>query len=293
MESTKRAFLSSKNISINMNKIGAIILGNLLCSIAINGFFIPNKLLSGGVGGVSIMIYYLTQIPTGLLIFLINIPIFLIGMRIVDKEFAAYSFISMFCLSFLMEITTGINKHIVLDDIILAAIFGAILNGIGMGILFRSRVSQGGLDIIAAIFKKKYSINVGTGLMLFNTVIVAVASTLFGLKPAMYTLIAMYVAYQVVDKVQEGLNQKKNVMIVSDKAEVMAEVIMDKLNRGVTFLQAEGGYSKSNKKVIYCILTTTQIAKLKEIIEEHDPKAFMAIQGIQEVQGSGFRNIGI
>ncbi|WP_249168673.1 YitT family protein [Alkaliphilus sp. B6464] len=276
-----------------MNKIGAIILGNLLCSIAINGFFIPNKLLSGGVGGVSIMIYYLTQIPTGLLIFLINIPIFLIGMRIVDKEFAAYSFISMFCLSFLMEITTGINKHIVLDDIILAAIFGAILNGIGMGILFRSRVSQGGLDIIAAIFKKKYSINVGTGLMLFNTVIVAVASTLFGLKPAMYTLIAMYVAYQVVDKVQEGLNQKKNVMIVSDKAEVMAEVIMDKLNRGVTFLQAEGGYSKSNKKVIYCILTTTQIAKLKEIIEEHDPKAFMAIQGIQEVQGSGFRNIGI
>jgi len=276
-----------------MNKIGAIILGNLLCSIAINGFFIPNKLLSGGVGGVSIMIYYLTQIPTGLLIFLINIPIFLIGMRIVDKEFAAYSFISMFCLSFLMEITTGINKYIVLDDIILAAIFGAILNGIGMGILFRSRVSQGGLDIIAAIFKKKYSINVGTGLMLFNTVIVAVASTLFGLKPAMYTLIAMYVAYQVVDKVQEGLNQKKNVMIVSDKAEVMAEVIMNKLNRGVTFLQAEGGYSKSNKKVIYCILTTTQIAKLKEIIEEHDPKAFMAIQGIQEVQGSGFRNIGI
>lgn len=293
MESTKRAFLSSKNVSVNMNKIGAIILGNLLCSIAINGFFIPNKLLSGGVGGVSIMIYYLTQIPTGLLIFLINIPIFLIGMKIIDKEFAAYSFISMFCLSFLMEITTGINKYIVLDDIILAAIFGAILNGIGMGILFRSRVSQGGLDIIAAIFKKKYSINVGTGLMLFNTVIVAVASTLFGLKPAMYTLIAMYVAYQVVDKVQEGLNQKKNVMIVSDKAEVMAEVIMDKLNRGVTFLQAEGGYSKSNKKVIYCILTTTQIAKLKEIIEEHDPNAFMAIQGIQEVQGSGFRNIGI
>ncbi|MBU5675361.1 YitT family protein [Alkaliphilus sp. MSJ-5] len=293
MESTKRAFLSSKNISINMNKIGAIILGNLLCSIAINGFFIPNKLLSGGVGGVSIMIYYLTQIPTGFLIFLINIPIFLIGMRIVDKEFAAYSFISMFFLSFLMEITTGIDKYIVLDDIILAAIFGAILNGVGMGILFRSRVSQGGLDIIAAIFKKKYNINVGTGLMLFNTVIVAVASTLFGLKPAMYTLIAMYVAYKIVDKVQEGLDQKKNVMIVSDKAEEMAEVIMDKLNRGVTFLQAEGGYSKSNKKVIYCILTTTQIAKLKEIIEQHDPKAFMTIQSIQEVQGTGFRNIGI
>lgn len=293
MDSTRGAFLSSRNVSVNAKKLIAIIIGNLFCAIALNGFFIPNKLLSGGVGGVSIMIYYLTQIPTSLLIFLINIPIFLIGIRIIDKEFIAYSFISMFCLSFLIEITTGIDKYIILDDIILAAIFGAIFNGLGMGILFRNRLSQGGLDIIAAILKKKYNINVGTGLMLFNTVIVIIASTLFGLRPAMYTLIAMYIAYQIVDKVQEGFDQKKNVMIVSDRAEEMAEVIMDELNRGVTFLQAEGGYSKSNKKVIYCILTTTQIAKLKEIIEKHDPKAFMTIQSIQEVQGTGFRNIGI
>lgn len=293
MDSTRGAFTSSKNVSVNVSKLGAIVIGNLLCAIALNGFFIPNKLLSGGVGGLSIMIYFLTQIPTSILIFLINIPIFLVGMRIIDKEFIGYSFISMFCLSFLMEITTGIGKYLVLDDIILASIFGAIFNGLGMGILFRNRVSQGGLDIIAAIFKKKYSINVGTGLMAFNTCIIAIASTLFGLKPAMYTLIAMYIAYQIVDKVQEGIDQKKNVMIVSDKAEEMADVIMSTLNRGVTFLQAEGAYSKCNKKVIYCILTTTQISKLKEIIEEYDPKAFMTIQSIQEVQGTGFKNIGI
>jgi len=293
LDSTRGAFISSKNVSINVNKLGAIILGNTLCSIALNGFFIPNKLLSGGVGGISIMIYFLTQIPTSLLIFLINIPIFLIGMKIIDKEFAAYSFISMLFLSFSMELTADIGKYIVLDDIVLAAVFGAIFNGLGMGILFRSRVSQGGLDIIAAILKKKYNINVGTGLMVFNTFIVAIASTLFGLKPAMYTLIAMYIAYQIVDKVQEGIDAKKNVMIVSDRAEEMADVIMNKLNRGVTFLQAEGGYSKSNKKVIYCILTTTQISKLKEIIEQYDPKAFMTIQSIQEVQGTGFKNIGI
>lgn len=293
MDSTKGASLSSKHISVNMSKLGAIIIGNLFCSIALNGFFIPNKLLSGGVGGVSIMIYYLTRIPTSILIFLINIPIFLIGMKIIDREFTAYSFLSMFCLSFLMEITTGVDKYIVLDDTILAAIFGAIFNGFGMGILFRNRVSQGGLDIIAAILKKKYNINVGTGLMIFNTVIVVLSSTLFGLKPAMYTLIAMYIAYQVVDRVQIGLDEKKNVMIVSDRAEEMAEVIMNKLNRGVTFLQAEGGYSKSNKKMIYCILTTTQIGKLKEIIEQYDPNAFMTIQSIQEVKGSGFRNMGI
>ncbi len=293
MEITKRDIFSSKNVSVDISKLGAIIIGNLLCSIALNGFFIPNKLLSGGVGGISIMIYYLTQIPTSLLIFAINIPIFLIGMRIIDKEFIAYSFISMVFLSFSVELTAGIGQYIVLDDIILSAVFGAIFNGVGMGILFRSRVSQGGLDIIAAIFKKKYNINVGTGLMAFNTLIVVIASTLFGLEPAMYTLISMYIGYQIVDKVQEGLDQKKNVMLVSDNAEEIAEVIMKKLNRGVTFLQAEGAYSKSNKKVIYCILTTTQIGKLKEIIEQYDPKAFMTIQSIQEVKGTGFKNIGL
>lgn len=289
----KRANFCSKNFTIKFGRLGAIVLGNLLCSIALNGFFIPNKLVSGGVGGISIMIHYLTQIPTGLLVFLINIPIFLIGLKTIDKEFAAYSFVSMLFLSFSIELTSDIGKYNMLDDIILSAIFGAVFNGVGMGILFRNRVSQGGLDIIAAIFKKKFNINVGTGLMIFNTFIVAISSTLFGIKPAMYTLIAMYIGYQIVDKVQVGMDQKKNVMIVSDHAEIIADVIMKNLNRGVTFLQAEGAYSKSNKKVIYCILTTTQIAKLKEIIEEHDPHAFMTIHSIQEVRGSGFRNVGL
>ncbi|WP_041719650.1 YitT family protein [Alkaliphilus oremlandii] len=289
----KRANFCSKNCTIKFSRLGAIVVGNLLCSIALNGFFIPNKLVSGGVGGISIMIHYLTQIPTGLLVFLINIPIFLIGLKTIDKEFAAYSFVSMLFLSFSIELTSDIGKYNMLDDIILSAIFGAVFNGVGMGILFRNRVSQGGLDIIAAIFKKKFNINVGTGLMIFNTFIVVISSTLFGIKPAMYTLIAMYIGYQIVDKVQVGMDQKKNVMIVSDKAEIIADVIMKNLNRGVTFLQAEGAYSKSNKKVIYCILTTTQIAKLKEIIEEHDPHAFMTIHSIQEVRGTGFRNVGL
>lgn len=293
MESIKGASLSSKRISVNISKLGGIVLGTLLCAIAMNAFFIPNKLLSGGVGGVAITIHYLTQIPTGLLIFLLNIPIFFVGVKIIDKQFTLYSFIAMFSLSLFTELTTGISEYIVLDDMVLTAIFGAVFNGVGMGILFRSRASQGGLDIIAAIVKKKYNINIGTGLMAFNTLIVLVASTVFGLIPAMYTLIAMYISYQIVDKVQEGLDQKKNVMIVSDNAEKIAEVIMDKLSRGVTFLQAEGGYSKCDKKVIYCILTTTQIAKLKDIIDEYDPNAFMSIQSTQEVKGSDFKKVGI
>lgn len=293
MEATKRSFFGFKNLSIDFKKIGAIFLGNLLCTIAINGFFISNNLLSGGVTGISIMIYYVTQIPTGLLIFLINIPIFLIGMKKIDREFAIYSFISMLSLSFLMGLTRNVGQYIILDDMLLAAVFGSILNGAGMGILFRNRVSQGGLDIIAAVLKKKFNMNVGTGLMLTNTIIISFSSTLFGLKPAMYTLIAMYIGYQIVDKVQEGIDPRKNVFIISEKSDEIANVIMKDLNRGVTFLKGEGAYSKKDKKVILCILTTTQIAKLREIIEKYDTNAFMTIQSTQEVKGTGFKNTGI
>ncbi|QIB28189.1 YitT family protein [Caloranaerobacter azorensis] len=275
------------------SKIVFILLGNLFCSIAFNGFFVPNHLLSGGVGGISIMIHFLTNLPIGLIIFIINIPIFIIGAKIIDKKFTAYSFISMLTLSFLLELTRGIDQLIMMDDILLAAIFGGILNGLGMGLLFRNRTSQGGLDIIAAIFKKKYNINIGTGLMGFNTIIIALSSVLFGLKPAMYTLIALYTAYKIVDKVQEGLDTKKNVIIISDKSQELGEAIQKKLQRGVTFLKGEGGYTKNNKNVIYCIVTSTQVGKLKEIVEEVDPSAFMTINNIQEVKGRGFKSVGI
>ncbi|WP_242851730.1 YitT family protein [Caloranaerobacter sp. TR13] len=295
MQIAKR--MSSTSTSVNLmdytSKFVFILLGNLFCAIAFNGFFVPNHLLSGGVGGIAIMIHFLTDLPIGLIIFLINVPIFIIGSRIIDKRFTTYSFISMLTLSFLLELTRGIDQLIMMDDILLAAIFGGVLNGLGMGLMFRNRTSQGGLDIIAAIFKKKYNINIGTGLMGVNTIIIASSSALFGLKPAMYTLIALYTAYKIVDKVQEGLDTKKNVIIISDKSQELGEAIQKKLQRGVTFLKGEGGYTKNNKNVIYCIVTSTQVGKLKEIVEQVDPNAFMTINNIQEVKGKGFKSVGI
>ncbi|WP_242863262.1 YitT family protein [Caloranaerobacter ferrireducens] len=293
MQIAKRMSSTSTNLMDYSSKFVFILLGNLFCSIAFNGFFVPNHLLSGGVGGIAIMIHFLTNLPIGLIIFLINIPIFIIGSKIIDKKFTTYSFISMLTLSFLLELTRGIDQLIMMDDILLAAIFGGILNGLGMGLMFRNRTSQGGLDIIAAIFKKKYNINIGTGLMGVNTIIIASSSALFGLKPAMYTLIALYTAYKIVDKVQEGLDTKKNVIIISDKSQELGEAIQKKLHRGVTFLKGEGGYTKNNKNVIYCIVTSTQVGKLKEIVEEVDPNAFMTINNIQEVKGKGFKSVGI
>jgi len=276
-----------------MKKLLFIILGNLFCSIAFNVFFIPNRLLSGGVGGIGIIIQYLTGLPTGISVFFLNIPIFLIGSRMVDREFTLYAFISMLFYSSILTITKELGKYFIVDDIILASVFGGIFNGIGMGLMFRNRVSQGGFDIIAAILKKKYNINIGTGLLMANTVIVSLSSLLFGYKSAMYTLIAMYIGYTVLDKVQVGLNVKKNVIIVSEKSELVAEAILTRLNRGVTFLEGIGAYTHENKKVIYCIVTSRETAKLKEIIEEIDPTTFFTVNDVVEVKGKGFKSVGL
>lgn len=274
-------------------KLLFIIIGNLFCSIAFNVFFIPNKLLSGGIGGLGIIIQYLTGIPTGISVFFLNIPIFLIGSRLIDREFAFYAFISMLIYSSILTITKELGSYFIVDDIILAAVFGGVFNGIGMGLMFRNRISQGGFDILAAILKRKYNINIGTGLMMANTVIITLSSFLFGYRSAMYTLIAMYIGYAVLDKVQLGFNVKKNVIIVSEKADLVAEAILTKLNRGVTFLEGMGGYTHEDKKVIYCIVTSRETVKLKEIVDEIDPMAFLTINDIVEVKGKGFKNVGI
>lgn len=279
--------------NIVMKKLFFIIIGNFLCALAFNAFFKPNTLLSGGIGGIALMVQYLTGIPSGISIFVINIPIFIVGARMVDRDFAIYSFISMFILSTLLTLTNGIDKYIVLDDILLGAIMGGVLNGVGMGLMFRNRTSQGGLDIVAAVLKRKHNINVGTALMGINTIIISLSSFLFGIKPAMYTLISLYIAYQVLDKVQVGFSVKKNIVIVSSKSDEIAEEIIKKLKRSVTFLEGMGGYKKENKHIIYCIVVSNEVIKLKHIVDRIDPEAFLTINDVVEVKGSTFKEIGI
>ncbi|NLJ78986.1 MAG: YitT family protein [Tissierellia bacterium] len=285
--------IKSKKVKNVLQKLSIILIGNLLCSIAYNVFFIPSKLLSGGVGGMGILIQYLTNIPTGISVLAINIPIFILGFKLVNREFAIYSFISMFVFSLFLTLTYGLGKYFIIDDILLASIFGGVLNGIGAGLMFRNQMSQGGLDIIAAVIKIRHDINIGTVLMAFNTIIISLSSLLFGYRSAMYTLMALYIGYRILDKVQTGFNAKKNVMIVSDKPEEVAEAIIEELNMGVTFLQGIGGYTKEDKIVIYCIVMSNQTAKLKDIVDTIDPNALLVISEAVEVTGKGFHSLGV
>lgn len=276
-----------------LTKLFFIVLGNLLCAIAFNAFFIPSQLLSGGVGGIALMLRYLWDLPTGITVFIINIPIFILGIKMVDREFIIYAFISMVVFSTLLTVTNDISSYFIIDDIILAAIFGGVLNGVGMGLMFKKRTCQGGLDIIATIMKQRRNLNISTGLMILNTTIVSLSSILFGFTSAMYTIIAMYVGYQVVDKVQMGFNVRKNVFIISDKSEELSSQILTDLHRGVTLLEGTGAYTKQGKKVIYCIVTSSEVVKLKALVDRIDPAAFLTINDVVEVRGSGFVNEGI
>lgn len=296
MQLAKKANLKGKSKSDSQDlphsiRLVSIIIGGLLCAIAINGFFIPNQLLSGGTGGIAIMIHYLSGLPTGLLVFLINIPIFAVGFKIVDRDFVFYSFISMFAMSLLLNLTEGIGSFIQVNDLLLESVFGGVLNGLGMGIMFRNKASQGGLDIIAAILKKKFNIDIGSALMGVNIVIIGLSSVLFGIRPAMYTLIGLYIAYKLLDKVQSGIDTNQSVMLISNKPDEVAKEIFDQLGRGATFLKGEGAYTHDNKKIIYCTVTSTQVGKLKEIVKGIDEDAFINISDSKEVKGKGFRNV--
>lgn len=271
-----------------------VIVGSLIGALAFNLFIMPNKLLSGGVSGVSLIINYLTGIQPGLLVMIINIPIFILGYKFVDKEFIIYSLVGTVGFSLFLDMFAFLQGSVVVDDILLSCIFGGLFNGIGAGIVFRNRGSQGGSDIISVIVKKHYSMNIGTTLLAINIIIVSSSIFIFqDINKAMYTLIMMFISTAVMDKVAQGFDIRKSIMVVTDSYEQVAQGIIKELGRGVTYLEGQGAYSGSQRKIIYCIISLNQLAKIKTIVFEIDPKAFITVTDVAEVNGKGFIKKGV
>ena len=262
--------------------------GCLIAACSINLFVVPSHLLTGGVTGIAMIIYYLAELPIGLQTFIYNVPLLVASYKLLGREYTVDVVIGTVIFSACIDATRFLNACAPVDDIMLASIYGGVFNGIGYGIVFRMNGSTGGFDILGAIVKKYFSMNMGTAIFAFNCGIVAVAGFLFGIQPALFTLICMYVNSHVTDKVIAGLNRSKAVLIVSDKAEDIAETIMYELKRGVTYLHGEGGFSHVEKNIIMVIVSLTQIAKLKLIVHTIDAEAFLIIMSASEVVGRGF-----
>ena len=262
--------------------------GCLIAACSINLFVVPSHLLTGGVTGIAMIIYYLAELPIGLQTFIYNVPLLIASYKLLGKEYTVDVVIGTVIFSVCLDATKFLNAYAPVNDIMLASIYGGVFNGIGYGIVFRMNGSTGGFDILGAIVKKYYSMNMGTAIFAFNCCIVAVSGILFGIQPALFTLICMYVNSHVTDKVIAGLNRSKAVLIVSDRSADISEAIMLEMKRGVTFLHGQGAFSGNEKNIILVVVSLTQIAKLKLITYAVDKEAFLIIMSANEVMGRGF-----
>lgn len=263
-----------------------IILGASIVSASINTLIIPNQIADGGVTGIAIILHYLFKWPVSWIILALNLPLFILGLKMVGRKFLLFSVLGVGILSVTLSLTTHLPP--LTHDTLLAAISGGVVSGIGMGIIFRSRGSLGGTDILAVLFARTTPFSVGQILLGIDAAIFLVVAVLFKPEMAMYAMIYMFIATRVVDLVQEGLSHSKAVMVVTVRPQEIADEIMDKLERGVTLFQATGAFSGDAKQVVYCVISRTELSQVKEIVREQDPLAFVAISEVPEVVGEGF-----
>ena len=283
MQGMKRA-LGRKDLWVTYP---SVIAGGLIWSIAINGILIHNQFLSGGVSGFALVIHYLFRfLPVGLMVFLMNIPIFVVGWTMISGKFFALSLLGMLSFSFFLTVTTWL--HIPIDKPILAAIFAGVISGVGSGLVFRSGGSGGGTGIIAMVLNRYFSLRVGMVFFALNSIPLILGALLINLEAALYSIIYIYVSSSVTDRILTGFNERRSVFIISIKSSEIAKEILEKLHRGATFFKGEGAYTHTPLRVMYCVVPLFELARLKDLISSIDPKAFIVINETMEVIGRGF-----
>ena len=262
-----------------------MLIGSLIVVAGFTIFITPNDLLSGGVWGVAaILSHYLPQLPIAVFLVILNIPLLIWGWSQLSRRFALYTVYVILLQSALLLIAPDILPEYTKDPL-LSCLFGGLLVGVGGGLIVKYHGSGGGSDIIGIILKGKYDISVGTVSLCFNAVIVLAAGVVFGFELAMYTMVELFVASNVFTQMLEGLNRRRNMMIVTTKGAQIAARMLRELGRGVTMMQGEGGYTHNRKDVLFCVLSRFELSAAKEIIHEVDENAFVCINQTYEVMG--------
>lgn len=289
----KRLPVSRKNkIKKLLRRVSFITLGAALMAVALEIFLVPNGVIDGGITGVSIMFSEIFDLPLGIFLFLLNLPFLILGYKQIGKTFALSTLLGVV----LMSIGTTLLHPVPAltpGEPLLGAIFGGVILGIGVGLVIRSGGSLDGTEIVAIIVSEKTPFSVGEIVLFVNVFILGSAGFVFGWPNALYSMIAYYIAMKMIDITIEGLDQSKSVWIISDKYRDIGDALTDRLGRGVTYLDGEGGFTGESKKVIFVVITRLEEAKLKSIVEDWDPHAFVAIGNIHDVKGGRFKKKGI
>lgn len=272
-----------------LKEYSIITLGCFFYAISINYFFISNHLAEGGVAGICLILYYLFKLPVGVMYFVINIPLLIIGWRLVGRDFLFKTLYGTSCLSFLITLTQ--NWKGPSSDIMLGSIYGGVLIGIGLGLIFMVNGSTGGTDIIARILNRYFDIPMGRTMLFLDIVILGVATIFFGKEIVMYTLISMAIVSKAIDYFQDGYTKSKGITIISTKSEEIKSKIMDKIGRGTTIIKGKGGYTGKEIDLLFCVVSKFEVTKVKNIVKEIDTFAFLTISDVSEVLGEGFKSL--
>ncbi|MFX3636107.1 MAG: YitT family protein [Candidatus Pristimantibacillus sp.] len=263
-----------------------ITIGAVLMAVALELFLVPNSVIDGGITGISIMVAHLTGLPLGVFIFILNLPFLFIGFKQIGKTFAFSTLYGIVVMSLCTQFLHHVDAFT--DEKLLAVLFGGIILGGGVGLAIRFGGSLDGTEIVAILASKKFNMPVGQIIMIFNVFIFVLAGFVFEWDSAMYSMVTYYLATKVMDIVVEGIDESKSVTIISSDYEEISEAIMTRLGRSTTYIQARGGYSREETQMVYCVVSRIEVAKLKSIVQEIDPKAFIAIEHVSDVLGGNF-----
>jgi len=257
-------------------------LGAFIAGYALEGFLIPNNMIDGGIVGISIMLSYKTNANLGLLILMINLPFISLALKKLGKPFVVNT---LFAIAMLGVSVNVFHNHIATDDVLLATVFGGVVLGLGVGLVLRNNAAMDGTEILSIRLAKKLGFSIGEIIMFFNVFIYTAAGFIYGWDKAMYSVLVYFITYKVIDIVLDGLNESKSVNIISDKAEEIGSAIIKRLDIGVTYMKGRGGYTGVEKDIIYCVISRLELTQLKELVRSIDPKAFLAVENVHEVEG--------
>jgi uncharacterized membrane-anchored protein YitT (DUF2179 family) len=280
-----------------------IILAALIQAFSLRTFFVPANLASGGVSGIAQLVNHFTDWPIGLMILIGNIPLFVLGWSFLGgHRFALRTAVAILTYSALIDFLpntflfspNGLGTTLIHDlqgDIFLNTLYGAIVSGIGYGLVYRARGTSGGSDILARILNNWRGIPITHSYLFVDSAVILGAGFVFGWKQALYAMIALYVSGLVAETTLEGGTSVRTAMIVTSESDKISHRVLEELHRGVTVLEGSGAYTGASRPVLYCVITRAEVSTLKAIVNECDPQAFMVIGVAHEVLGEGFKSL--
>ncbi len=275
-----------KNIPL---RIIMILLGTFIASVGINALYIPNNILAGGISGIAILLHLSFGWDISLCIVVLNVPIFIVAYKMINKEFIYYSLLGMASLSGFLVLTKGITFHS--DEMLTTILLGGLLNGLGYGLVFKVNSSTGGNDIISKILHKRFSYSIATFNFAFNIFIIGLSIVFFGIDIATKTLAAMFVTSTTTKFILEGLNYKRTILIITNKEEEIYHAINTKMRRGCTVIDGMGSYTRKPQHIIYSVISISQLNQLKSIVCAIDHDALINVLESRMVIGKGFLDI--